>query len=310
MLGNDAGTGLTVTANTQPAHGKVTVNPDGTYLYTPTAGYSGPDSFTYTATDASGQDVTAVVRLTVGLAANADSATTPVNTPVTLDPLANDRGTGLSITSLTQPPAAEGTVAIVDGKVVFTPADGFSGVAHYTYTITDSAGQTATATDTVTVTPKAVPDHETTPVNVPVTLDSVANDLGTGLTISSVTQPPADEGSVTIVDGRIVFTPADGFTGVAHFTYTVTDSAGQTATAADTVTIVAALAGTPDTASTTPGRPVTIDPLTNDPHSTSLRTDTLELRDPATGILVERGHRARRGQVRSRSVDRRGDVHP
>ncbi|TGE25931.1 T9SS type A sorting domain-containing protein [Hymenobacter aquaticus] len=32
---------------TGPAHGTVTLNPDGSYSYTPTSGYLGPDSFTY-----------------------------------------------------------------------------------------------------------------------------------------------------------------------------------------------------------------------------------------------------------------------
>ena len=35
-------------SNTNPAHGTVAVNANGTFTYTPTAGYSGPDAFTYT----------------------------------------------------------------------------------------------------------------------------------------------------------------------------------------------------------------------------------------------------------------------
>lgn len=36
---------------TQPMHGSVTVNPDGTYRYVPAADYNGADSFTYQVTD-------------------------------------------------------------------------------------------------------------------------------------------------------------------------------------------------------------------------------------------------------------------
>jgi VCBS repeat-containing protein len=38
--------------HTDPAHGQVVVNPDGTFTYTPDAGYTGPDSFDVTVSDA------------------------------------------------------------------------------------------------------------------------------------------------------------------------------------------------------------------------------------------------------------------
>lgn len=47
-----------------PAHGVVTVS-GLTFLYTPTAGYSGDDSFTYVATNAGGDSVSATVTVTV-----------------------------------------------------------------------------------------------------------------------------------------------------------------------------------------------------------------------------------------------------
>ena len=49
-----------------PSHGTVTVNPDGTFVYVPTPGYSGTDSFTYRITDADGDTSTATVTITVG----------------------------------------------------------------------------------------------------------------------------------------------------------------------------------------------------------------------------------------------------
>ena len=57
---------LTVSAVTQPAHGAVTISSDGTkVLYTPTAGYTGADSFTYTIKDAGNLTDTATVNITV-----------------------------------------------------------------------------------------------------------------------------------------------------------------------------------------------------------------------------------------------------
>ena len=49
VLDNDAGVGLTAAKRTNPAHGTVTVNSNGSFTYRPAAGYVGADSFTYDA---------------------------------------------------------------------------------------------------------------------------------------------------------------------------------------------------------------------------------------------------------------------
>ncbi len=56
-LANDAdidGDGLTVTAATQPGHGTVMVNADGTLTYSPATDFFGTDTFTYTVCDGAG----------------------------------------------------------------------------------------------------------------------------------------------------------------------------------------------------------------------------------------------------------------
>lgn len=64
VLGNDIGTSLTVSGNTQPTNGSAVCVPSGLCTYTPTAGFSGFDGFTYTATN--GQiSRTATVLITV-----------------------------------------------------------------------------------------------------------------------------------------------------------------------------------------------------------------------------------------------------
>ena len=73
VLGNDTdpdGDPLTVVDFTQPDNGMVTVNPDGTYTYTPDPGYNGTDSFTYTIEDPDGGTDTATVTLAVGKVAS------------------------------------------------------------------------------------------------------------------------------------------------------------------------------------------------------------------------------------------------
>lgn len=51
VLFNDVGASAVV-SNTQPAHGTLEINADGTFTYTPNRGFRGTDSFTYSATDA------------------------------------------------------------------------------------------------------------------------------------------------------------------------------------------------------------------------------------------------------------------
>jgi hypothetical protein len=61
---------LTVTGASVPAHGAAVVNANNTVTYTPTAGYFGPDSFTYTISDGNGGTATATVSITVNGATN------------------------------------------------------------------------------------------------------------------------------------------------------------------------------------------------------------------------------------------------
>ncbi|GAB2174637.1 cadherin-like domain-containing protein [Dongia sp. agr-C8] len=68
VLKNDTdvdGDALTASKVTDPAHGTVTVNADGSFTYTPNAGYFGKDSFTYEADDGNGGTSTATVNLYV-----------------------------------------------------------------------------------------------------------------------------------------------------------------------------------------------------------------------------------------------------
>ena len=237
VLANDAGTGLAVTANTTPAHGALVMNPDGTFTYTPTAGYSGPDSFTYTATDASGQTMTGTVTIAVGTAAVPDSATITAGGVLTAaSVLANDGGTGITVTSTT--PAAHGTLVMnADGTYTYTPTAGYSGPDRFTYTITDTSGQTSTTTVSLTVTPVAHDDTATTSASTPLHGATVfTNDAGAGLTVTSSTMP-AHGSLVMNPEGTYIYTPTANYSGPDSFTYTVTDASGQQSTATVSVSV-------------------------------------------------------------------------
>ncbi len=52
VLGNDSGRPLTLVSHSEPAHGTLTLNQDGSFRYVPAAGFHGTDTFGYTVSDA------------------------------------------------------------------------------------------------------------------------------------------------------------------------------------------------------------------------------------------------------------------
>ncbi len=164
VAGNDStmsGGTLTYAKVSNPSHGTVVVNADGSYTYTPATNYSGTDSFTYTVTDAaSGESLTRTVNLTVNpvvdLVAANDRATTYEDTPLTASVAGNDSTTsGGTLTYAKASNPSHGTVVVnADGSYTYTPATHFSGTDSFTYTVTDPAsGESLTRTVNLTVSP-------------------------------------------------------------------------------------------------------------------------------------------------------------
>jgi CshA-type fibril repeat protein len=289
LLANDVGTGLTVTGNSTPAHGSATVRPDGSYSYTPAAGFSGTDSFTYTVTDGAGGTDTVTVTVQVAPAAQADTVkvaaggTSTASTRAT-GVLGNDLGTGLTVASNTTPSHGTLTLDKATGTFSYTPADGYSGLDAFTYTAVDAAGSPSTATVTITVNPTIGADQATTNAGTPVTIDVQGNDRGSDLDTAIVTGPTHGT-AVVAADGTVEYTPTAGFSGADSFTYTVTDGHGVT-TGPATVTVTVRPVATADTVSTTAGQPLTIDPATltgNDQGSTLAVTGAASVAEGSNG---------------------------
>ncbi|MCR9777252.1 tandem-95 repeat protein, partial [Vibrio parahaemolyticus] len=239
VLGNDTFEGddqvVSLDTNNGPANGTVSVNPDGSVTYTPNDNYHGADSFTYIVTSGGVSESTTVkvdvTPVNDAPMAKDDIATTQEDTAVTIDVLPNDTdidGDTLRIDSASVP-SDQGTVEIVDGKLVFTPAENFNGDAEITYTVTDGEltdeAKVSVTVNPVNDAPVAKDDIATTQEDTAVTIDVLPNDTdvdGDKLSIQSATVPEA-QGKVEIVDGKLVFTPAENFNGQAEITYTVTD---------------------------------------------------------------------------------------
>lgn len=164
VTGDTVPAGSVFTKTTDPTHGTVVWNADGTYTYTPTAGYSGTDSFTYTVTSG-GVSSTATETITIQaqssqqnsqqnttptvLAVN-DSFNTALNTPVSCSAATGDTAPSGSVFAQTSQ-STHGTVTWnADGTYLYTPNIGYTGTDSFTYSVT-SGGVTSSATETITI---------------------------------------------------------------------------------------------------------------------------------------------------------------
>ncbi len=142
----------------------------------------------------------------------------------------------LSIVSVK--PASNGTVRIDGRQLVYTAPEDFKGTVNFSYIITDSHGASSEANVVINVTapnraPVAVDDRFTVSGTSSSRLDVLANDSdpdGDALTIVGVTQPISENGTVSIVDNKIDFSPSRRFSWDT-ITYTVSDGRGGFSTA-------------------------------------------------------------------------------
>ncbi|MDF4890451.1 tandem-95 repeat protein [Vibrio parahaemolyticus] len=217
-------------------NGTLVDNGDGTWTFTPQIDDDTEVSFTFDIIDdedlvVSGSANLDILPINDAPNAENDVITTEEDTAVTIDVLVNDsdvEGDALSIQSASVP-KEQGTVEVVDGKLVFTPAENFNGEATISYIVTDG-DLTDEAKVSVTVTPVndspvAVDDTTSIQEDTAVTIDVLTNDTdvdGDKLSIESASVPK-EHGTVEVVDGKLVFTPAENFNGDAEITYTVTD---------------------------------------------------------------------------------------
>jgi large repetitive protein len=300
LLANDSdpeGGPLTVVGNTNPANGSVFVRPDGTFAYIPNPGFTGNDSFTYTASDGNGGTSTATVAVRVNAppSASSEEVITQQGQTITIDVLASDSdpdGDTLNIVSFTQP--ANGTVE--KGSLIYTPNDGFFGTDSFTYTISDGNGGLSTATVVVVVNaaPSAEDDDVLGQINGPITVDVLANDTdpdGNPLQLTGVSTPA--NGTVTInPDGTLTYQPNPGFFGEETLTYTVADGSGGESTATVVFRVNAPPTAADDTVTgnTTspiaPVLPISGNVLANDtdPNGDSLKV--ISFTQPGTGRVI------------------------
>jgi len=289
------GTPASVAVATQASHGTATAS--GTSItYTPTSGYFGPDSFTYTATNADGTSAPATVTVTVNPPPPvANAVTAPAvafnssNNPITLSITG---GVPTSVAVGTQ--ASNGTATASGTSITYTPTAGYFGPDSFTYTATNAGGTSAPATVSITVNPAA-------PIANDVSATVAANSANNAITLNitggapaSVAAGTAAHGTATAVGTSITYTPTAGYSGADSFTYTATNVTGTSTPATVSITVtpptltLSAIATTGE-AATTPYSSTIIASLGTAPYEFELISgnlpDGLDL-DPDTGAIT------------------------
>ncbi len=245
-----------------PCNGRVQINIDGSFRYTPDRDFHGEDFFFYSVRDGVNGSDTGRVDVTV----------LPVNDPPITDNdtyrtredelliapeaqgvLRNDRevdGDGLDYAELVEP-AEHGSVAFErNGSFTFTPDPDFNGTDGFRYRVFDTTGLSAEATVEVFVTPVNDPpataeDRYTTRMDRELLVSEaegvLANDSdvdGPGLRASLV--GPPQHGQLSLQpNGGFRYRPNGFFSGVDQFRYQVDDGLGALATGTALIQVTA-----------------------------------------------------------------------
>jgi hypothetical protein len=234
----------------------------GTFVYTPTAGFSGTDTFTYTVSDDS---TTAGQQPIAGFIADDATGTVTINVlsqslqaqDVSATVLPNSQGNLINVVASTSDPAQfpvalssigqpqHGTTSISNGMVVYTPASNYAGPDSFAYTVSDGHGGQAVASVAVNVVSQN-PSANTDTVQIPGNssnnaIDVLANDTDPGhfpLTVISATTPA--HGTAIVSSTGVLYTPKPGYSGPDTFTYKASDGHGGTATGTVDITVLPA----------------------------------------------------------------------
>ena len=260
LLENDSdadGDPLTAVLGTGPANGTVTLNADGSFSYMPNADFSGSDSFTYKASDGSGESEETTVSITVNPVNDAPSAiedlyATEEDTALVIAApgvLANDADPeGDPLTAILGTGPANGTVTLnADGSLEYTPNADFSGVDSFTYMVNDGSADSSETTVTINVNSVndapvaandeyAVNEDEELTIAAPGILGNDSDIDGDALSAVMVSGPAS--GTVTVnPDGSFTYTPNADFNGVDGFSYQVSDGTESSDVATVTINV-------------------------------------------------------------------------
>ena len=282
------GDDLTLAQATGPGQGTLSAFGASSVTYTPDLDADGQDSFTYTASDgvATSQPATVTIAITHPPRCDAISRRTRAGTPVSVPLSCSDADDDPLTLSIAGGPSKGTLGAVSGGAVTYTPNAGASGRDSFTYVADDGTSDSAPATATITISRAPVCQDLTrkTAVGQAVSVTLVCLDQdGDPLTLS-VVDPPAHGSLGAIADGKIEYTPADGYFGPDSFTYRADDGDGGTLeTATVSITVTRPPACDPVSADTPAGQPVEVMLTCTDPDGDDVTLETAS--GPAHGTL-------------------------
>ncbi len=262
-----------VVAVSSPAHGAAFISGNDVY-YTPDAGFSGEETFTYTIQDSTGLQATGTVSVWV----DTSSSTTGRPVPHTdffyvyqgssvgfgaAQLLANDsdpENQVLAVVAVSEPSNNGTLTGDVAGGFTYVPASEavLVGIdSQLNYLVTDTDGHVERGTITIRIlaatdtnqAPVARADVARTGSGLQMSLNVVGNDFdpdGDSLSLVGVSNPA--HGDAFISGNSVYYTPDTGFSGVETIGYTIRDGHGLTATGTLSVWV--------DTSNSSAGRPV------------------------------------------------------
>jgi len=265
VLANDTdpdGPSATAVLVSGPSHASsFALNPDGSFNYTGTLNYNGPDSFTYQRSDGSLLSNVATVNITVNAVndapvANNDAYSTNEDTNLTVSApgvLGNDTDVdspSLTAVLVTGPAHALSFSFNADGSFSYTPSLNYNGPDSFTYKANDGSLDSNVATVNLTVTavndaPVAVADNYSTSEDTNLTVAApgvLANDSDVdspSLTAVLVSGPSNAASFGLNADGSFSYTPNPNFNGSDSFTYKANDGSLDSNTVTVSITVTA-----------------------------------------------------------------------
>jgi VCBS repeat-containing protein len=310
LLSNDTDTDadpLNAILVTGPASGGLTLNPDGSFSYFPSIGFSGTVDFTYRAGDSTTTSNLATVTITVVNAAPVaydDTYASASVVSIAVGPpgvLANDTDTfGDDFSAVLVAGPTNGTLVgfSPSGLFNYIPNVGFNGSDTFTYRV-DDGGASNNLSNIATVTidviassnpaPVAADDSYSTSTGGALDVDAAAGLLINDSDVydpiyATLTSGPANGGITLYAHGGFTYTPFSGFSGIDSFTYQASDGVNFSNVATVTLNVIANAApvATDDSYSTPAG--VTL--FITNPLNSVLNDDTDADGDPLAAVLA------------------------